>query len=56
MLGNQLFAPALLRRIGVFRVFMAEDQGLCTYVTHHKLKMVLFLAANGFIDHVTEPG
>lgn len=45
ILGNQLFPPALLRDAGAGRVFMAEDQGLCTYARHHKLKLVLFLAA-----------
>ncbi len=45
VLGNQLFPLAQLRRGGFKRVFMAEDHGLCTYVRHHKLKLVLFLAA-----------
>ncbi|MFI4860884.1 MAG: cryptochrome/photolyase family protein [Phycisphaerales bacterium JB063] len=45
ILGNQLFAPAHLRSAGAGRVFMAEDHGLCTYACHHKLKLVLFLAA-----------
>lgn len=45
ILGNQLFPTAHLRGAGVGRVFMAEDLGLCTYVRHHKLKLVLFLAA-----------
>src|SRR5690242_10019422 len=45
ILGNQLFPPALLREHVHLRVFMAEDLGLCTYVRHHKQKIVLFLAA-----------
>lgn len=49
ILGNQLFAPAELRDAlgdrAVPPIFMAEDQGLCTYARHHKLKLVLFLAA-----------
>lgn len=45
ILGNQLFPPRYARDAGAHAVFMAEDQGLCTYVKHHKLKLVLFLAA-----------
>ncbi|MEM9414321.1 MAG: cryptochrome/photolyase family protein [Planctomycetota bacterium] len=45
ILGSHLFAPALAREAGADRVFMAEDEGLCTYARHHKLKLVLFLAA-----------
>ncbi|MEO0476453.1 MAG: cryptochrome/photolyase family protein [Planctomycetota bacterium] len=45
ILGNQLFPIAELRRTGAAHVFMAEDAGLCTYVKHHKLKLVLFLSA-----------
>ena len=57
ILGNQLFPPALLRKGGPSRVFMAEDQGLCTYLRHHKLKLVLFLAAmRSYADALREAG
>ena len=46
ILGNQLFP---LKNINRFKndhvVFMAEDQGLCTYEKHHKLKILLFLSS-----------
>ena len=45
ILGNQLFDPSLLRANGCNHVFMAEDQGLCTYQKHHKKKIYLFLCA-----------
>ncbi len=45
ILGNQLFPPRHLRGYEHARFFMAEDVGLCTYVRHHKQKIVLFLAA-----------
>ena len=45
VLGNQLFPPALLRGSSNLPVFMAEDVGLCTYVRHHRQKIVMFLAA-----------
>ncbi|MFN3168083.1 MAG: cryptochrome/photolyase family protein [Phycisphaeraceae bacterium] len=57
ILGNQLFPTAHLRDLGVERVFMAEDQGLCTYVKHHKLKLVLFLAAmRSYADDLRDAG
>ena len=57
ILGNQLFPLARLRDLGVRRVFMAEDQGLCTYVRHHKLKLVLFLAAmRSYADELRQAG
>lgn len=45
VLGNQLFPPELLADWRDAPVFMAEDVGLCTYVRHHRQKIVLFLAA-----------
>jgi len=45
ILGNQLFPPTLLRSHAHLPVFMAEDLGLCTYVRHHRQKIVMFLAA-----------
>ena len=45
VLGNQLFALDILQSIGADNIFMAEDLGLCTYEKHHKLKILMFLAA-----------
>jgi len=45
VLGNQLFPFAHFKPHREARFFMAEDEGLCTYVKHHKQKLVLFLAA-----------
>ncbi len=45
VLGNQLFPFAHVKPHRDARFFMAEDVGLCTYVRHHKQKIVLFLAA-----------
>jgi len=46
VLGNQLFP---LKYLEDFKddhiIFMAEDNGLCTYEKHHKLKILLFLSA-----------
>ena len=45
ILGNQLFPFEHLPSPEKSVVFMAEDLSLCTYVRHHKKKLVLFLAA-----------
>jgi len=45
ILGNQLFHPKELKKLGCEEVFMAEDYGLCTYEKHHKLKLYLYLAS-----------
>ncbi len=45
VLGNQLFPPALLKDHENATFYLAEDLGLCTYVKHHKQKILLFLAA-----------
>ena len=45
VLGNQLFEPNLLKKLGCKNVFMAEDFQLCQYEKHHKLKLYLFLTA-----------
>jgi len=45
ILGNQLFNPSILKKLNCDEVFMAEDEGLCTYVKHHKLKLLFFLTA-----------
>ena len=44
-LGNQLFEPQLLIKLGCKHVFMSEDFELCRYEKHHKLKLYLFLTA-----------
>ena len=57
ILGNQLFPLSHVRQVGVQRVFMAEDAGLCTYIKHHKLKLVLFLAAmRSYADDLRDAG
>ena len=45
VLGNQLFSLDIIQSIGADNIFMAEDLGLCTYEKHHKLKILMFLAA-----------
>ena len=40
ILGNQLFHPKELKKLGCEEVFMAEDYGLCTYEKHHKQKIL----------------
>lgn len=45
VLGNQLFSTEIIQATGVSHVFMAEDLGLCTYEKHHRLKILMFLAA-----------
>ncbi|HAZ79040.1 MAG TPA: cryptochrome/photolyase family protein [Porticoccaceae bacterium] len=45
ILGNQLFPVEAIVNVGADRIFMAEDLGLCTYERHHKLKILMFLAA-----------
>ena len=45
ILGNQLFNPLYLNKYKDHTFFMAEDHGLCTYVRHHKLKILLFLSS-----------
>ena len=45
ILGNQLFPTVHLKDYKDHIFFMAEDYGLCTYVKHHKQKILLFLSA-----------
>ena len=45
ILGNHLFPIKHIRELGVKRVFMREDIGLCTYQKHHKHKILLFLSS-----------
>ena len=45
VLGNQLFPLENIQAAGADFIFMAEDLGLCSYEKHHKLKILMFLAA-----------
>ena len=45
LLGNQLFPLHHIQETNASAVFMAEDYDLCTYERHHKLKILMFLAA-----------
>ena len=45
LLGNQLFPIEEIQQADCGSIFMAEDLGLCTYEKHHKLKILMFLAA-----------
>ncbi len=45
LLGNQLFPLEFIANAKPNHVFLAEDNGLCTYEKHHKLKILMFLAA-----------
>ena len=49
ILGNQLFAPHLLRAkladTDTFQIFMREDRELCVHFKYHKQKLLFFLAA-----------
>jgi deoxyribodipyrimidine photolyase-related protein len=57
VLGNQLFPLHHLKDHATCWFFMAEDAGLCTYVRHHKLKLVLFLAAmRAYADGLRDAG
>ena len=54
ILGNQLFPPKYIDRYKNDHLFfMSEDQELCTYEKHHKLKILLFLSAmRSHADHL----
>jgi len=57
ILGNQLFEPKLLPVAPGSTVYMSEDLGLCTYVKHHKQKLVLFLSAmRSYADELRAAG
>ena len=46
ILGNQLFNPNLyFKRINQYDFFLCEDYGLCSYVKHHKLKLLHVLSS-----------
>jgi deoxyribodipyrimidine photolyase-related protein len=57
VLGNQLFPIERMPCARDVVVFMAEDVSLCTYVRHHKQKLVLFLAAmRNYADELKRAG
>lgn len=57
VLGNHLFPHQYLEDHVDAQFFMAEDVGLCTYVRHHKLKIMLFLAAmREYADELRQAG
>ena len=43
VLGNQLFPTEYLKDFKSYYFFMAEDYGLCSFVKHHKQKILLYL-------------
>ena len=45
LLGNQLFSEDIVSQANCNHIFMAEDYNLCSYEKHHKLKILMFLAA-----------
>jgi deoxyribodipyrimidine photolyase-related protein len=45
LLGNQFFPEEEIKKLKPNKIFMAEYFGLCTYEKHHKLKILMFLAA-----------
>ena len=45
ILGNQLFPIYQINLSKDVPVFMAEDNGLCSYIKHHKSKIALFFSA-----------
>ncbi|MCI5072364.1 cryptochrome/photolyase family protein [bacterium] len=57
ILGNQLFPKQYLEKYQNCPFYMAEDYGLCTYVKHHKKKLILFLTAmRDYCDYLTDLG
>ena len=58
ILGNQLFPLKYLNRFKKDHLFfMAEDNGLCTYEKHHKLKILLFLSSmRSFYENLKKNG
>ena len=57
ILGNQLFPVEYLPASDDAAIFMAEDLSLCTYVRHHKKKLILFLSAmRNYADELKQNG
>ena len=45
VLGNQLFHPNYLKEYKSSLIFLAEDYELCTFIKHHKQKIIFFLSS-----------
>ena len=58
ILGNQLFNPNLyFEDIRTYDFYMSEDYGLCSYVKHHKLKILHTLSSmRSYKDELTDMG
>ena len=57
ILGNQLVPLDRLKRQKNSLIYMTEDFGACTYVRHHKHKLVLILSAmRAYADKLREAG
>ena len=44
ILGNQLFPLSYLKHFKDHHIMLAEDYQLCTYVKHHRQKILLFFS------------
>ena len=54
ILGNQLFPKEHLKAFSKHHFFMAEDLELCSYVKHHKQKILMYLSAmRSYADDLT---
>jgi deoxyribodipyrimidine photolyase-related protein len=57
VLGNQLYDPKFLKSQKTRLVFMAEDEGLCTYYQFHKQKILFFLLSmRAYRDELKQSG
>ena len=57
IMGNQLFNPKYLQDYSDHTFYMAEDNGLCTFEKHHKLKILHVLSAmRSYRDELTKLG
>lgn len=55
--GNQLFPPDALRHQKDALIYLAEDYQACTYLQHHKHKLVLILSAmRAYADMLRQAG
>ena len=57
VLGNQLFPRTKINLDRKIPIFMCEDNGLCTYIKHHKSKIaLLFCAMREYRDELISEG